>query len=108
MPFGYEYYGNIDETINCTAAMNPNNTVLSLIGKRFQSQNEYFFTKTKNVLTIVESKNNIGCYPIVRTVFYELGNFLADYNWVGCLANDSVSGQNSISEFKTVSVLIIH
>lgn len=27
MPFGYEYYGNIDETINCTAAMNPNNTV---------------------------------------------------------------------------------
>lgn len=34
--------------------------------------------------------------------------FLADYNWVGCLANVSVSGQNSISEFKTVSVLIIH
>lgn len=45
---------------------------------------------------------------ITRTVFSELGNFLADYNWVGCLANDSVSGQNSISEFKTVSVLIIH
>lgn len=108
MPFGYEYYGNIDETINCTAAMNPNTTVLSLIGKRFQSQNEYFFAKTKNVLTIVESKNNIGCYPIVRTVFSEVGNFLADYNLVGCLANDSVSGENSISEFKTVSVLIIH
>lgn len=81
---------------------------MSLIGKRFQSQNEYFFAKTKNVLTIVESKNNIGCYPIVRTVFYELCNFLADYNWVGCLANDLVSGQNPISEFKTVSVLIIH
>lgn len=81
MPFRYEYYCNIDETTICTAAMNPNN-------RGIKKQHRLLSDRT-------------NC-------FSELGNFLADYNWVGCLANDSVSGQNSISEFKTVSVLIIH
>lgn len=108
MPYGYEYYGYIDETINCTATVNPNTTVLFLIGKNIQSENKYFFAERKNVQTFVESENNTGCYPTVRTVFRELRYFLQIYNFVGCLASDTVSGQSSISEFKTVFVLIIN
>lgn len=105
MPDTYKYFGNIYETINCTAAMNPNTAVLSLIGKRSQLLNEYFFAERKNVQTFVDSENNIGCYPIVQTVFSKLDYFLKDYQWVGCFANDSVSGLSSITEFKFVSVL---
>lgn len=108
MPYGYEYYGHLDETINCTATVNPNTTVLFLIGKNIQSENKYFFAERKNVQTFVESENNTGCYPTVRTVFRELRYFLQIYNFVGCLASDTVSGQSSISEFKTVFVLIIN
>lgn len=108
MPNEYIYFGIKYETINCTAAINPNTTVLSLVGKAAEFLNEYIFAEQKNVKTFVDSESIIDCYPTVRTVFSELGNFLAGYNWVGCLANDSVSGQNPISEFKTVSVLIIH
>lgn len=106
MSDGYAYHGNIDETINCTATVNPNTTVLSLIGKHIQLQNEYFFAERKHVQTFVDSENNTGCYPVVRTVFRELRYFLHSYNLVGCLANDTVSGQTSISEFKRVMVMV--
>lgn len=106
MSDGYAYHGYIDETINCTATVNPNTTVLSLIGKHIQLQNEYFFAERKNVQTFVDSENNTGCYPVVRTVFRELRYFLHSYNLVGCLANDTVSGQTSISEFKRVMVMV--
>lgn len=105
MPDGYKYHGNIDETINCTATMNPNTAVLSLIGKNVPSLNEYFFAERTNVQTFVETENKMGCYPIVKTVFSKLGYFLKDYNWVGCLANDTVSGQSSMTELKLVSVI---
>lgn len=84
MPDGYEYNMNIDETINCTATINPNTTVLSLIGKKIQSVNEYFFAEKKNVQTFVYSKNNIGCYQTVQTVLKEIVDFLKIYYHVGC------------------------
>lgn len=101
---GYEYNGNTDETINCTATINPNTTVLFLIGIKFPLVNEYFFAEKKNVQTFVYSENNIGCYQTVQTVFKEIVDFLKIYDHVGCLASDTVSGQTSISEFETVLV----
>lgn len=97
---GYEYNGNTDETINCTATINPNITVLFSIG--------YFFAEKKNVQTFVYSENNIGCYQTVKTVFKEIVDFLKIYDHVGCLASDTVSGQTSVSEFETVLVMIDH
>lgn len=73
---GYEYNGNTDETINCTATINPNTTVLFLIGIKFPLVNEYFFAEKKNVQTFVYSENNIGCYQTVQTVFKEIVDFL--------------------------------
>lgn len=107
MPDGYHYHGNIGETINCSATMNPNTTVLSLIGKMVLSLNEYVFAERKNVQTFVDSESIIDCYPTVRTVFSELVDFLVDYSWVGNLANDTVSGQSSITEFKFVNAVSI-
>lgn len=107
MPDGYQYHGNIGETINCSATMNPNTTVLSLIGKMVHSLNEFVFAERKNVQTFVDSESIIDCYPTVRTVFSELVDFLVDYSWVGCLANDTVSGQSSITEFKFVNAVSI-
>lgn len=107
MPDGYVYNSNIGETINCSATMNPNTTVLSLIGKRVHSLNEFVFAERKNVQIFVDSESIIDCYPTVQTVFWDPGNFLAGYNWVGCLANDTVSGQSSITEFKFVNSIVI-
>lgn len=108
MPFGYEYYGNIDETINCTAAMNPNNTVNVPDWKKVSVTEWIFLRKDKKCTNNRGIKKQHRLLSDRTNCFYELGNFLADYNWVGCQANDLVSGQNPISEFKTVSVLIIH
>lgn len=105
---GYEYNSNIGETINCTATVNPNTTVLFLIGKMTLSMTNYVFAERKNVQTFVDSENQIGCYRIVRTVFNNLFSYILSYPWVGCLANDTVSGQTSISEFKRVNVLNIN
>lgn len=105
MPDGYVYSGNIDETINCTANINPNTTVLSLVGKRTQLQNEYFFAERKNLQTFVDSENKTDCNPTIRVAFFKLGYFLKDYNWVGCFANDTKSGESSVTEFMYVSVL---
>lgn len=108
IPDEFEYYGYIDETINCTATVNPNTTVLFLIGKMTMSMKNYVFAERKNVQTFVDSEHQIGCYRTVRTVFNNLFLYLHSYPWVGCLANDTVSGQTSISEFKRVNVLIIN
>lgn len=108
MPDGYVYHGNIDETINCTATVNPKTTVLFLIGKMTMSMKNYVFAERKNVQTFVDSENQLGCYQTVQTVFNSLFLFIYSYPWVGCLANDTVSGQTSISEFKRVNVPIIH
>lgn len=108
MPDEFEYYGYIDETINCTATVNPNTTVLFLIGKMTMSMKNYVFAERKNVQTFVDSEHQIGCYRTVRTVFNNPFLYLHSYPWVGCLANDTVSGQTSISEFKHVNVLIIN
>lgn len=81
MPNEYIYFGIKYETINCTAAINPNTTVLSLVGKAAEFLNEYIFAEQKNVKTFVDSESIIDCYPTVRTVFSELGNFLAGYSW---------------------------
>lgn len=108
MPYEYEYYNNIGETIHCTATVNPNTTVLFLIGKMTLSMTNYVFAERKNVQTFVDSENQIGCYRIVRTVFNNLFSYILSYPWVGCLANDTVSGQTSISEFKRVNVLNIN
>lgn len=107
MPDGYLYHGNIGETINCTATINPNTTVLPLIGKRVHSLNEFVFAERKNVQTFVDSESIIDCYPTVRTVFSKLVDFVLDYSWVGCLAKDTVSGQSSITEFKFVNAVFI-
>lgn len=105
MPLSYQYYGNINETINCTANMNPDTTVLYLIGTNIQLKDDYVFAERKFFQTIVDSENKIGCYPTVRTVFKEVYSFLAIYDRVGCLANDTMSGQSLITEFKNVNVL---
>lgn len=107
MPNSYEYNGNIGETTNCSATVNPNTTVLSLIGKKTMSMNEFVFAERKYVQTFVDSERIIDCYPTVRTVFWDPGYFLAGNNWLGCLANDSVSGQSSITEFKFVNAIVI-
>lgn len=104
MPDEYEYNGNINETINCTANINPNTTVLSLVGKRTQTLNEYFFAERRNLQIFVDSENKTGCNPTVRVVFFKLGYFLKDYNWLGCIANDTQSGKSSVTEFKYVAV----
>lgn len=85
--------------------MNPSTTVLSLIGKRFSTIETYYFAHRTNLQTFVDSENKIGCYPTVRTVFSQLNYFLKEYNWIGCLANDTVSGISLITEFKEVGVM---
>lgn len=85
--------------------MNESTTVLSLIGKRFQAMEYYVFADQKNLETFVDSENKIGCYPTIRTVFSKLNYFLKDYNWIGCLANDTVSGLSLITEFVRVEVM---
>lgn len=84
--------------------MNPSTTILSLIGKQTPTLEAYFFAHRKNLQTFVDSENKIGCYPTVRTVFSQLNYFLKDYNWIGCLANETVSGLSLITEFKEVGV----
>lgn len=106
MPSPYEYSGKVDETINCTANINPDTTVLSLIGRNIQIKNDYVFAERKHLQTIVDSENKIGCYPTVRTVFSTVYDFLEIYDLVGCFANDTVSGQSVITEFKKVDVSI--
>lgn len=108
MPDGYVYNGNIDETINCTATINPNNTVLFLIGKKTMSMKNYVFAERKNVQTFVNSENRVGCYQTVRTVFNKIYLYILSYPWIGCVANDTVSGQTSISEFKHVDMYVIN
>lgn len=105
MPDGYEYNGNINETINCTANINLNTTVLSLVGKEAQLVKEYFFAKRENLQTFVDSENNNDCNPTVRVSFLKLGYFLKNYNWVGCFVNNTISGESSITEFKFVKVI---
>lgn len=105
MPLPYEYGGNPDETINCTANMNASTTVLSLIGKPLQTFDAYFFANRENLQTFVDSENKIGCYPTIRTVFGKLNYFLKNYNWIGCFANDTVSGLSLITEFVQVGVM---
>lgn len=107
MPSSNVYYGIINETVNCTANMNPSTTVLSLIGKLFNGSTVYSFAEKTNSQTIVDSDNKIGCYPTVRTVFNKLDDFLEKFSWVGCLANDAVTGQSYITEFKFVVANII-
>lgn len=71
------------------------------------SMTNYVFAERKNVQTFVDSENQIGCYQTVQTVFNNLYSYILSYPWVGCLPNDTVSGQTSISEFKRVNVVII-
>lgn len=49
---GYEYNSNIGETINCTATVNPNTTVLFLIGKMTLSMTNYVFAERKKCANI--------------------------------------------------------
>lgn len=90
--------------------MNPDTTVLYLIGTKAEMNGDYVLAERNNLQlqTIVESENKIGCYPTVRTVFKKVYNFLSSYNRVGCLANDTMSGQSLITEFKNVNVLNIN
>lgn len=104
MPDDYTYNALDGETINCTANINPNTTVLSLIGEDLLlKQNQ--FAERENSQIFVDFENKIGCNPIVRIVYFELKKFLSSYNNVGCLANDTATGQIFITEFKTVTVL---
>lgn len=107
MPDDYVYNIISDETINCTANINPNTTVLSLVGKRTISQPNYVFAEKINFEIFVDSENKIGCNPTVRIVYFKLKTFLNIYNIVGCLANDTVTGKSFITEFKFVQVSLV-
>lgn len=108
---GYEYGSRLDETINCTAIMNPNTTTLSLIAKKSGNVDEYNFAPKINITTFVEPNAESGCYPTVRVVYHFIyPDFLKDTNNndnLGCLANDTISGQLYISEFRSVLMLYI-
>lgn len=105
----YEYGSSLDETINCTAIMNPNTTTLSLIAKKSGNVDEYNFAPKINITTFVEPNTERDCYPTVRVVYYFIfPNFLKDTknnDNLGCLANDTISGQLYISEFRSVLVV---
>lgn len=109
---GYDYGSSLDETINCTAIMNPDTTTLSLIAKKSANVDDYNFAPKINITTFVEPNTESGCYPTVRVVYHFIyPYFLKNINYhdaLGCLANDTISGQFYISEFRKVNVLIIH
>lgn len=111
---GHVYNGALlDETINCTAIMNPNTTTLSLIAKKSANVDDYNFAPKINITTFVEPNAESGCYPTVRVVYYFIfRDFLLGSNsnneHLGCLANDTISGQFYISEFRRVNVPTIH
>lgn len=109
----YVYEGALDETINCTAIMNPNTTTLSLIAKKSANVDDYNFAPKINIATFVEPNTESGCYPTVRVVYYFifqdfLLNSESNNEHLGCLANDTISGQFYISEFRRVNVPTIH
>lgn len=55
----------------------------------------------------IQKTKSVAIEPceLFLTIFFL---YLHSYPWVGCLANDTVSGQTSISEFKRVNVLNIN
>lgn len=103
-PYTDEYYGNIMETINCTANMNPSTTVLSLVGKGTISSDKYVFAERKNLQIFVDSENKTDCNPTVRVVFIDIFYFVKVNNFVACFANDTVTGQSFMTEFKVVGI----
>lgn len=109
---GDDYGTPKDETINCTAIMNPNTTTLSLIAKKAQNVDDYNFAPKINITTFVEPNAESGCYPTVRVVYHFIYPYFLENtnnnNALGCLANDTISGQFYISEFRKVNVLIIN
>lgn len=109
---GYEYGSSLDETINCTAIMNPNTTTLSLIAKKSGNVDDYNFAPKTSITTFVEPNTESGCYSTVRVVYHFIfPDFLmntGNNDNMGCLANDTISGQLYISEFTYVNVLTIN
>lgn len=104
MPDDYVYNVFSYETINCTANINPNTTVLSLVGKALIFSSNYVFAEGVDFKIFVNSENESGCNPIVRFVYFNVKTFLSSYNIVGCLANDTLTGESIITEFKKIEV----
>ena len=100
-----EYVDGVYSTINCTANMNPNNTMLFLVGKETTGR-EPTMAPTINVQTFVEQSND--CSPKVRVVYPADFTFLRSNSILACVAFDKDYGQNFTSEYKTPSIIIIN
>nr|XP_022327791.1 uncharacterized protein LOC111127048 isoform X4 [Crassostrea virginica] len=100
-----QYISGIDATINCTANMDPNNTMLFLVGKESTAR-EPTMAPTINVQTFVEQSNDCG--PKVRVVYPADFTFLRSNNFLACIASDKDYGKNFTSDYKTPSITIIN
>nr|XP_022327737.1 uncharacterized protein LOC111127042 [Crassostrea virginica] len=100
-----DYVDGIYSTINCTANMDPNNTMLFLVGKE-TTGHEPIMAPTINVQTFVEQSKN--CSPKVRVVYPADFTFLRSNSILACVAFDKDYGQNFTSEYKTPSIIIIN
>ena len=102
-----QYTTGIDATINCTANMDPNNTVLFLVGKESTAR-EPTMAPTINVQTFVEQSMANDCGPKVRVVYPADFTFLRSNNFLACIAFDKDYGKNFTSVYKTPSITIIN
>lgn len=97
----------LNQTVNCTATMNPNTTIFFLFGQKSISSSEYLIASNDSAETYVISNNSNGCYPNVRTVFTVDVDFIELYPLLGCLAYDTVYGKNFSSDKVTATFIII-
>lgn len=95
-----------DQTVKCTATMNPNTTIFYLFGQ--QSKLSYNYSIALNDSAYVISNNPNGCYPNVRTVFPADVGFIKLYPWLGCLAYDTVYGKNFSTDTVYAEIVILH
>nr|XP_022327725.1 uncharacterized protein LOC111127024 isoform X2 [Crassostrea virginica] len=100
-----EYVDGVYSTINCTANMDPNNTMLFLVGKE-TTGHEPTMAPNINVQTFVEQSNDCG--PKVRAVYPADFSFLRSNSILACVAFDKDYGENFTSEYKTPSIIIIN
>lgn len=97
-----------NQTVNCTATMNPNTTIFFLFGQKSISSSEYSIASNDSAETYVISNNPDGCYPNVRTVFPADVGFIKLYPLLGCLAYDTVYGKNFSSDTLLTTILILN
>lgn len=97
-----------NQTVNCTATMNPNTTIIFLFGQQTNSPYGYSIASNDSAKTYLISNNSDGCYPNVRTVFPADVGFIKLYPLLGCLAYDTVYGKNFSSDTLLTTILILN